>query len=220
MNSPILQLLVLAGIAIFLVLRLRSVLGTREGFEKPPAPATAPEDRRRAHDFEVIEGGPDLDITDHVAQDSEAAKALAAMKRVEPSFSVSEFLSGARAAYEMILMGFERGNLDDLQPFLADDVYESFSDVVAQREQQGLIIESEFIGVRELTLADARFDEDRALAEITVRYVGELTSVVKNSNGEVIEGSPTAVKRQKDVWTYARRMGVDDPNWQLVATDE
>lgn len=219
MNSPILQLLVLAGIAIFLVLRLRSVLGTREGFEKPQAPAKA-EDRRRTHDFEVIEGGPDLDITDHVAEDSEAAKALAAMKRHEPAFSVSEFLSGARAAYEMILMGFERGNVADLKPFLADDVYESFAEVVAQREEQGLRIEAEFVGVRELTLADARFDEGSRLAEITVRYVGELTSVVKNAEGEVIEGSATAVKRQKDVWTYARHMGADDPNWQLVATDE
>ncbi|MBW4981420.1 Tim44/TimA family putative adaptor protein [Mameliella sp. CS4] len=220
MNSPILQLLVLAGIAIFLVLRLRSVLGTREGFEKPPAPAPSDDRRKSARDFEVIEGGPDHDIIDHVAEDSEAAKALAAMKRIEPHFSVSEFLSGARGAYEMILMGFERGKIEDLRPFLADDVYQTFAEVVEQREQQGLTIESEFIGVRELTLADATFDEGSQLAEISVRYVGELTSVVKDAEGEVIEGSPTAVKRQKDVWTYARNMGSDDPNWQLVATDE
>jgi predicted lipid-binding transport protein (Tim44 family) len=219
MNSSILQLLVLAGIAIFLVLRLRSVLGTREGFEKPPA-SVQPEARSREHDFEVIEGGPDLDITDHVDENSDAAKALAAMKRIEPSFSVSEFLSGARGAYEMILMGFERGDVAELKTFLADDVYETFADVVAQREEQGLTIEAEFIGVRELTLADAAYDEASGLAEITVRYVGELTSVVKNAEGEVLEGSPTAVKRQKDVWTYARNMGTDDPNWQLVATDE
>ncbi|CAN0017061.1 MAG: preprotein translocase subunit Tim44 [Mameliella sp.] len=220
MNSPILQLLVLAGIAIFLVLRLRSVLGTREGFEKPPAPAPADDHRRAARDFEVIDGGPDHDIIDHVAEDSDAARALAAMKRVEPSFSVSEFLSGARGAYEMILMGFERGDIAGLRTFLADDVYDTFADVVEQREQQGLTIEAEFVGVRELTLADASFDDASGLAEVTVRYVGELTSVVKNANGEVIEGSTTAVKRQKDIWTFARTMGADDPNWQLVATDE
>lgn len=219
MNSPILQLLVLAGIAIFLVLRLRSVLGTREGFEKPPQPAQS-EARSRAHDFEVIDGGPDHDIIDHVAENSDAAAALAMMKRIEPSFSVSEFLSGARGAYEMILMGFERGTIQELEPFLADDVYETFAEVVAQREAQGLTIEAEFVGVRELTLADATFDEGSHLAEITVRYVGELTSVVKDAEGEVLEGSPTAVKRQKDVWTYARHMGIDDPNWKLVATDE
>jgi predicted lipid-binding transport protein (Tim44 family) len=219
MNSPLLQLLVLAGIAIFLVLRLRSVLGSREGFERPAQPATTAE-RPARREFEVIEGGPDHDITDHVDEGSDSATALAAMKRVEPSFSVSEFLSGARGAYEMILMGFERGEVEQLQPFLADDVYQTFSDVVAQREEQGLTIEAEFIGVRELSLIEASYDESSGFAEITVKYVGELTSVVKDADGEVIEGSATAVKRQKDVWTYARTMGSDNPNWQLVATDE
>ncbi|CUH79666.1 Tim44/TimA family putative adaptor protein [Tropicibacter naphthalenivorans] len=219
MNSPILQLLVLAGIAIFLVLRLRSVLGTREGFEKPPVPAPAPRNDAR-RDFEVIEGGPDLDITDHVPAGSDAALALAEMKRVEPSFNVSDFLSGARGAYEMILMGFENGEIEDLRPFLDDDVYETFEQVIAARAEQGLSIEAEFIGVRELSLADATFDANTRRAEISVKYVGELTSVVRDANGEIVEGSPKDIKRQKDVWTYARVMGSDDPNWQLSATDE
>lgn len=219
MNSPLLQLLVLAGIAVFLVLRLRSVLGTRDGFERPSSEVTDPT-RSSKREFEVIEGGPDHDITDHVAEGSDAAVALAAMKRVEPSFSASEFLGGARGAYEMILMGFERGEIDELRTFLADDVFDTFSEVVADRKAQGLTIEAEFVGVRELSLADASFAENTRTAEITVRYVGELTSVVKNANGEVIEGSSSTVKRQKDIWTYARVMGSDDPNWQLVATDE
>ncbi|MCT4555092.1 MAG: Tim44/TimA family putative adaptor protein [Pelagimonas sp.] len=218
MNTPLIEILVLAGIAVFLVLRLRNVLGTREGFEKPPMPAAAPARERR--DFEVIEGGPDLDITDHVPEDSAAAKALSAMKRAEPSFGVSDFLSGARGAYEMILMGFERGEIADLRPFLDDDVYETFETVVQQRQEQGLVIEAEFIGVRELTLSDATFDDTTGRAEVTVKYVAELTSVVKDAEGQVLEGSATAVKRQKDTWTFARNMGSDDPNWQLVATDE
>ncbi|WP_417718765.1 Tim44/TimA family putative adaptor protein [Salipiger sp.] len=219
MNMPIVQLLVLAGIAIFLILRLRSVLGSRDGFEKPPVPGPgqSPEQRRG---FEVIEGGPDHDIIDHVPEGSPSAEALAKMKRIEPSFSVGEFLSGARGAYEMILMGFERGDIEALKPFLADDVYETFAEVVEARHDQGITIEAEFVGVRELALVEATFDEADKLAEITVRYVGELTSVVKNAEGELIEGSATSVKRQKDVWTFGRNMGSDDPNWQLVATDE
>ena len=218
MNSPILQLLVLAGIAIFLILRLKSVLGTREGFEKPPAPKPVEGGTRR--DFEVIEGGPDRDIVDHVPEGSPEADALARMKRADADFSVSDFLSGARGAYEMILMGFERGDLAEIKPFLAEDVYETFAEVVAHREEQGLKIEAEFVGVRELSLSDARFDDENQLAEITVRYVGELTSVVRDKAGEIVEGSPTQVKRQKDVWTFARTMGTNDPNWQLVATGE
>lgn len=220
MNSPLLQLLVLAGIAIFLILRLRNVLGTREGFEKPPLqrPGEASPAERRG--FEVIEGGPDRDITDHVEEGSDAAEALAEMKRVEPSFSLSEFLQGARGAYEMILMGFERGDLAAIKPFLSEEVYETFAEVVEAREAQGLTIEAEFAGIREMSVADAEFDKGTNMAEVSVRFIGELTSVVRDSAGDIVEGSATKPKRQKDVWTFARKMGADDPNWQLVATGE
>lgn len=219
MNSSILQLLVLAGVAVFLILKLRSVLGTREGFEKPPVPLedVRPKARR---DFEVIEGGPDRDITDHVPEDSPAAKALAAMKTAEPGFSVGTFLSGARSAYEMILMGFEKGEIDSVRPFLSPEVAATFDAAVDAREREGLTVEANFVGLRELVLQEATFDRDSRTAEITVRFMGELTSVVRNKAGVVVEGRETEVKRQRDVWTFARRMGVDDPNWQLVATGD
>ena len=219
MNSPILQLLVLAGIAIFLILRLKSVLGTRDGFEGPANRGPAPASSRR-QDFEVIDGGPDRDITDHVAEDTEAAGALAEMKRVEPSFNVTDFLQGARGAYEMILMAFERGKLDEITPFLSEEVYETFVQVVDAREEQGLTIEAEFAGVREIALSDARFDQASKRGEVTIKFVGELTSVVRDSDGEIVEGTPGTPKRQKDVWTFERVMGSDDPNWRLVATGE
>jgi predicted lipid-binding transport protein (Tim44 family) len=216
MNSPMIQLLVLAGIAVFLILRLKSVLGTRDGFEKPPLPGASTKSSRP--EFEVIEGGPDHDITDHVPEDSDRARELAAMKRIEPSFSVGEFVQGARGAYEMIVMGFERGNLDEIQPYLAEDVFDSFVDVVAAREDQGLQIESEFVGVRETSVQAVKFDKVSNRGEITMRFVGELTTVVRDKGGDIIEGSPTAIKRQKDTWTFARVMGANDPNWLLVAT--
>jgi predicted lipid-binding transport protein (Tim44 family) len=218
MNSSLLSLLVLAGIAIFLILRLRSVLGTREGFEKPAA-TRAPSRPDPRRDFEVIEGGPDRDIIDHVEDGSDSAKALAAMKLAEPGFTVTEFLQGARGAYEMILMAFENGDVDELRPFLAADVLDTFEAVIRQREEQGLTIQASFVGVRELSLESARFDRASGVGEITVRFVGELTSVVKNAAGEVIEGDPNEIKRQRDVWTFARNMGAKDPNWELVATD-
>ncbi|MCM2561983.1 Tim44/TimA family putative adaptor protein [Lutimaribacter sp. EGI FJ00015] len=221
MNNPILQLLVLAGIAVFLILRLKSVLGTRAGYERPRVEnSRSPDSEKRRSDFAVIEGGPDHDITDHAEEGSETAQALAKMKRIEPSFSVAEFLQGARGAYEMILMGFERGQMDEIKPFLSDDIYEAFSEVVEAREQQGLTIEADFIGLRELALDSATFDDTTQEAEVSVRFVGELTSVVRDSNGEIVEGKPNEIKRQRDTWTFARQMGSDNPNWQLVATGE
>ena len=220
MSGALIQLLVLAGVAIFLVIKLKSVLGSREGFEKPPltdAHRDAPVQRRG---FEVIEGGPDRDITDHVAEGSEAARALAAMKLAEPSFSVSQFLQGARGAYEMILMAFEKGELDRIRPFLSDDVEASFAEVIADRESKGLTIEANFVGLKEMALQEATFDTTSGFGEITVRFVGEITSAVRDKAGEVVEGDPKTVKRQRDVWTFARKMGAADPNWQLVATGD
>lgn len=221
MNSNMLQILVLLGVAVFLILRLRNVLGSREGFEKKPVPLDGPErDVTPRRDFEVIEGGPDTDITDHVPDGSESAKALAAMKMAEPGFNVTEFLGGAKGAYEWILMAFENGDLDEVQGFLSEELAEAFNEVIEQRADQGLTVEAEFVGVRETALVEAAFDRETREGEVTVRFVGELTFAVRNSDGEIVEGDPSEIKRQKDVWTFARIMGSDDPNWRLVATGE
>ena len=219
MNSPTIQLLVLAGIAVFLILKLKGVLGTREGFEKPPAQNIQAPKNPRPH-LEVIEGGMDRDITDHVKEGSAVATALGAMKEADPTFSVSEFLQGARGAYEMILMGFERGDMLSIKPFLSKEVFETFSEVVDERERQGLSIEAEFIGVRETKLTKAKFLKTKNTGEVTVRFIGELSSVVRDKNGKVIEGSSGQSKKQKDSWTFARTMDSNDPNWTLVATGE
>jgi predicted lipid-binding transport protein (Tim44 family) len=219
MSNSLIQLLVLAGIAIFLILKLRSVLGTREGFEKPPLPDEEPRARTK-RGFEVIEGGQDRDITDHVPDGSPAAKALAAMKMAEPGFSVNTFLQGARGAYEMILMAYERGDLTSIKPFLAPEVFDTFAEAVAAREEQGLTVEANFVGLREMSLVEASFDRGSREGEVSVRFTGELTSVVRNKAGEIVEGSATEIKRQRDVWTFGRKMSADDPNWMLVATGD
>ncbi|MEM7489644.1 MAG: Tim44/TimA family putative adaptor protein [Pseudomonadota bacterium] len=218
MDDAVLQLLVLAGIALFLVIRLKSVLGTRTGFEKPPAPLPGGSRDDVVRDFEVIEGGPDRDITDHVDDGTPAAKALAAMKMAEPGFNVTEFVAGARQAYEMILMAFENGDLSEVQGFLSEDVYEAFLEVISDREDKGLKIDANFIGVRETGIEEAEFDRSTEEGEVTLRFVGELTSVVRNTDGEIVEGNPNEIKKQRDVWTFARVMGTGDPNWKLVAT--
>ena len=214
MTNPLLQLLVLGAIAVFLILRLRGVLGTRDGFETPRVPEE-PVARKR---FDVIDGDADNDITDHAEPGSANAKALAEMKAVEPQFAVGPFLTGAKSAYEMILMAFERGDLSAVRAFLAPPVAEAFESVIAERQARNLTTTAEFLGTRETALAEAEFNRATGMAELSVRFVGEMIVATRDADGNVVEGDPKAARKQRDVWTFARHMGEADPNWQLVAT--
>jgi len=219
MGSQMIQIIILAAIALFLVLRLRSVLGTRDGFEKPPsvpAPSQAP---RRDRSFEVIEGGgADPDIADFIDADSEAGRALAAMKRVDPNFSVHEFTHGARQAYEMIVMAYENGEIDLLRDLLSPEVYAPFAAAIEERKAKGYVVQAEFVGVREVTLVDAHFDPATNEGDVSMRFLGELTSVVRDPAGAVVEGDPKEIRQQRDVWTFSRVMTSDNPNWLLTGT--
>jgi hypothetical protein len=120
----------------------------------------------------------------------------------------------------MILMAFERGDMSSVKAFIAPEVYDAMIGVVAEREKNGLKVEATFVGISDLALKDATFDRQSREAEVAVRFVGELTEVVKNARGEVVSGSANTIKKQKDVWTFSRTMGSADPNWLLVATSE
>lgn len=217
MNSSLIQLIVLAAIAIFLIVKLRAVLGTREGFEKPAAPTVLASDRPK---FEVIEGGQDRDILDNATEGSATALALSAIKAAEPKFNTGEFLRGARGAYEMILMAFERGDLTPVRGFISDEVAAAFDAAISARGGVGHTVQANFVGIRELALAEAEYDKTTKEAELTVRFVGELTSVTKDAAGQIVAGVADQVKRQRDVWTFARTLGSNNPNWLLVATGD
>lgn len=219
MSSAIIQLIVLAAIAIFLLLRLRSVLGTRDGFERPPRVATRQEESpaEERPKLAVIEGGDE--VADFVDPASQAARALRMMKEVEPGWSIRDFLEGAKAAYELILMAYERGNIEEVKDLVDPEIYAAFREAIEARERQGLTVEAEFVGLKDVRISDAWLDPKTNEAEITVDFTGELISTVRNSEGEIVEGSPTAIRRQKDRWTFARKMGSPDPNWILISTD-
>ncbi len=218
MSAQMIELVILAAVLLFLVLRIKNVLGTRDGFEPEDEARPAAADPRRR--FEVIDGTPDHDITDFAAADSETGKALTAMKRVEPGFSVDEFIRGARAAHEMVLMAYESGDLSSVTGFLAPDVLAAFEAGIDARADQGLTVEANFIGIREARLSSASYNQSSGHAELSLHFIAEMTSIVRDQDGNVVEGDDTTVRREVSDWTFARIMGSDDPNWQLVATGE
>ncbi len=217
MNSPVIQLLVLAGIAIFLIVKLRRTLGTRDGFEKPPASRTDDGFSSR-RDFEVIDGGADRDADDDSEELGPTDAALAEMNRIERDFAVSDFLAGARYAYEMIVAAFADGDLEEIKPFLSKEVFQSFEKTVETRSEQGRFVETEFLGFRETKINSAYFCKETREAEISVQFVGEHRTRVVDETGEIIEGDQETISKRTDNWTFARVFGTNDPNWLLVAT--
>ena len=215
MSNSLIQIVVLAAIAVFLIVRLRGVLGTRDGFEPP---ARAPQATVAAPRRAAPPADEESDVLDHAEPGSPAAAALTAMQRAEPSFAVGPFLSGARQAYEMILTAFEKGDLTDVRVFLAPAVAEAFDAVIDQRRARGITSEVQYLGTRETALQDARFDPATGVGEVDVRFTGELIAVHRDADGTVVDGDPRAARKQRDQWTFARRMGQADPNWHLIAT--
>ena len=215
------ELLILFAIAAFVLFRLKSVIGTRTGYEAPP------EYMRRERTPGEGRPGPVGNV--EVAEEEtglsrpvpdQALRPLSQMRDAEPDFSLSGFVEGARGAYEMILMAYEAGDREALKDLLAPEVYEAFEASIAQREEQGLKVDARFIGVRDIRLEAASFDASNGEAEITLRFVGEMITAVRDPEGRIVEGDPNEVRRQTDVWTFWRRMGADDPNWLLAATGE
>jgi predicted lipid-binding transport protein (Tim44 family) len=219
MSTQMIELLILFAIAAFVLFRLKSVIGTRTGYEAPPDYLSRDRPTGAAQpDLDEDETDDNAGLGRPVPESAKAA--LTAMREAEPDFSLSGVLEGARGAYEMILMAYEAGDSDTLRGLLAPDVYAAFDTVISERAEAGLKVESRFIGVRDLRLENATFDPATSEGELTLRFVGELITAVYDSEGRVVEGDPNEVRRQTDVWTFSRKMGARDPNWLLSATGE
>ena len=226
--------IIFLALAVFIFLRLRSVLGQRTGRERPPYdPYSARDAVRtpsnenvvtlpgRAADKGAVSAPPDEAAPDRWKGIAEPGSALAAgldaVAGEDKDFDAAEFLAGGRAAYEMIVTAYAAGDRRQLKDLLAREVYEGFETAIREREQRGEKIESRFVSIEaaELIAAELR----GKTAQITVRFVSQLVSVTRDRAGAVIDGSPDKVTTVTDVWTFARDISSRDPNWKLVATE-
>jgi predicted lipid-binding transport protein (Tim44 family) len=225
--------IIFLALAVFIFLRLRSVLGQRTGRERPPYDPYSPRDAVRGATNDNVVTLPGrtaesaqkpVEIADPaerwkgIAEEGSAvARGLDAVVREDPSFEAKHFITGARAAYEMIVLAFDEGDRRALKNLLSRDVYEGFEAAIRDREGRGETVETRFvaIGKSDITGAELRV----RTAHITVRFVSQLISVTRDKSGNVIDGSPERVTDVTDVWTFARDVSSRDPNWKLVATE-
>ena len=219
------QIIVLAAVAFFLFWRLRSVLGSRQGFEKlnKNVDEKTKSSKTNANiDDKIIDiksTNIDEEIADYVDENSEQFKTLSELKKVEDGWQVSHFVSGAKLAYEEILMAFENGDLSKIKKLSSKDVYTAFKEVIDDRNQKGLQVEAIFGGVRDIRIKDVKLNKKNLEANITMVFQCDITYSIKDKNDKIIEGGPDKVKKQKDVWTFSRKMNSDIPNWYLTKTE-
>jgi predicted lipid-binding transport protein (Tim44 family) len=226
--------IIFLALAVFIFLRLRNVLGQRTGSERPPydrAARNVVHGVQDNHNVVPIPGAiidqaplaPAADVvppTDRWKGIAEPGTPLAqgfdAIAAQDSSFDPRHFVSGARGAYEMIVLAFANGDRRSLKDLLSSEVYESFDAAIKEREKREQKTETRFVSIdrAELVNADVR---DRS-AQLTVRFVSQMISVTRDKDGTIVEGNPDKVADITDVWTFARDITSRDPNWKLVGT--
>ncbi|WP_424810605.1 Tim44/TimA family putative adaptor protein [Roseococcus sp. YIM B11640] len=212
------DLILFAMVAAFLVLRLRSVLGKRQGYERPPQAPGVPEARstRVENVTEDIArariDGPrrTLPITS-----TPAGQALSRIGAADPSFDPQGFLDGAEQAFRMIVEAFARGDRQTLRSLLSDDTYAGFEGAVTAREQAQQSQRTEIRSIQEMAIEGAALNG--TLAEVTVRFVSDQVNITTGSGNEVVAGTD-AVTEVVDIWTFQRDVATKDPTWKLTAT--
>lgn len=220
--------IVSAIVAVLVLWKLKSILGTRTGLEKPPinpfveAKPPAPKDGSPA--FRLPGAAP---TAAPAAQDpgrwrpyaepgTPLAARLDALVARDAGFDPRQFLEGAKIAYERILASFAAGDRPALKPLLAKDVYEGFAAAIDQRTKRGETLSTTFVSFDEVKVEDAHLEGN--LAFVDVRFLTKQISATHDAQGELTDGSPDRVVLVDDLWTFSRDVTSRDPNWMLVAT--
>jgi predicted lipid-binding transport protein (Tim44 family) len=229
--------LIFLALAVFVIWRLRSVLGQKTGSEQPPfdpfsrrepppvrpgAPAPEPDNVVRLPGAQgeraTTLAAPPADRWKGITEPgTHIAQGLDQIARAEPSFDVHGFLDGAKGAYEMIVTAFAQGDRATLKNLLSRDVYEGFERAIVDREKRGEKVETTFVSIDRADVEGVEVQGTNA--QVMIRFASKLITATRDAGGRVVDGSPETVVDVTDVWTFARTLGSRDPNWHLVATE-
>jgi len=213
-------IVVLAMIFALLALRLYAVLGRRTGQEPRQLPATI-------DDAKVVQRAPAKPATDsrtptqpgvESAVAIPAQAGLRALIAADRNFDVTQFVSGARSAYGMILEAFWKGDRETLRQFCDADVLAAFESAIDEREAAGHSLSNRLVRIDSALIDDVRVENSTAL--VSVRFSADIAAITRDKGGTIIGGSMDDAVTTQDIWTFSRDLRSRDPNWQLVETDE
>jgi predicted lipid-binding transport protein (Tim44 family) len=213
-------IVILALVALFIGLRLYSVLGERTGHEQQqpilkPADPDARVEPRPAQPSVVT---PTAQEAGDMAFLPTAGPGVRALLAADPSFDVARFLEGAKAAYRVILEAFWKGDLGAVRQHVDQHVFDTFTTAIEQRQKEGLKLDNRLVAIDQAVISEANIE--RGLAVVTVRFEADIAAVTRNAEGDVVAGSLSDAVQTRDLWTFRRDVGSRDPNWLLIETDE
>ena len=225
------DIILFAMIAAFLVLRLRSVLGRRDGNDgsghRDPISRRQTTDQTTDHKDDNVIPLPDKtgididpaaesDVAEAEISDDPLVQGIREIQASDPSFDIAEFLPGSKAAFEMILGSFAEGDQDTLKPLLNPDVYANFEQAIRNREDAEEELEFTLIGIKSADAVEAYME--KSFAHVTVKFISEQVNVLRDKDGNVIDGDAERIVEVTDFWTFARDTKSRNPNWSLAAT--
>jgi predicted lipid-binding transport protein (Tim44 family) len=228
--------IIFLALAVFIFLRLRSVLGQRTGRERPPYDPYSARDAVRSPAADNVVAlppraaeasprpveaapAPAAERWKDIAESGSAVAAgLDAIVGADPDFDAKHFITGARTAYEMIVTAFAGGDRKQLRTLLSREVFDGFDAAITERERRSETVETRFVSIDASTITAAEL-RNRSTAQITVRFVSKLVSATRDRAGTVIDGNAEKVTDVTDVWTFARDIASRDPNWKVIATE-
>ena len=202
---PLIDILIFAIIAIFLGLRLRSVLGKRTGFEQD---FSRDDSNQEAADPSSLTPAEVTTLT---------GDGVPAVMSADPSFSEKEFIKGASAAYGMILNAFAEGDLETLKTLLGYEMNIGFADAIRERQKADETLDIDLQSIDRAVISSAKLRD--GVASLVVEFTSRQQRVLKSSDGSVIDGDAETVETFIDLWTFERDISSTDPTWLLVETE-
>lgn len=214
------DIIVIGAIAAFLILRYRAMLGEKSGRDVEPMPRNS----RNLSELEPVIQLPEreaarkkgIDRLDLAHEPERLSEQFAAMRAIDPEFTASEFIGGAKAAFEMVLTAYNEADHETLRMLLAEPIYQQFKRSLDENDKAGRKAHSTLVAIVKADIADATLHGSKA--RITVDFVSEQIPLVRNAEGEIVEGNASQQEAIEDQWVFARDLKQSDPAWKVVET--
>jgi predicted lipid-binding transport protein (Tim44 family) len=221
------DIFILAMIAGFILLRLRSTLGKNIGHDSfGQAPTKTKESKPKTNEriIQLPERNKPKPTPKEENQlemasieDPSLAKTVMAMRKIDAYFNPDQFIEGAKMAFEIVFEAYANGDKDKLKALLAADVFKSFEKEIKAREKSKTREETTIISIESVDISD--IDLNNSTAQVNVTFVTEQITVVKNEEDEIVEGDPSVIERVEDSWSFERNLASRDPNWTIISTE-